>query len=394
MYDVIMFPFHDYKKWKSEGFRTRDAHLFEHLSKSENIGKILVVDRPTSLAELLLKRKKWNISEEIVEYKTNSIQLARVGENQWCLDTFVPDFFKVVKQKKAWWFTSFNYQFVIDAINYAEEYLGLENTILLLQNPMAIGVSKSIKSDYFVFDAIDNWLYHPQMPDKSLIAKNYSYVDKNADLILTVSKSLKEIFNTNRNVYWVPNGVDIDFFSGAIKDNYAENKVIGYVGKIQDRVDFDLVEKCLRTYPNNTFVFLGPIYSQNKKIEQLKRTYDNIVFKGDIHYNDLAVNMKEFDIAIIPHKVDEFTNSMNPLKIYEYLASGKPIVSTCVAGSDSLSPFIFSARSSNDFVKKLGYLINNQNEYNPSDVISSISSECSWESRTSEILKLIKNIKK
>lgn len=393
MYDLIIVPFHDYKKWKSEGFRTRDAHLFQHLSKNKEIGKILVINRPTSLAEVLLKRKKWNIPEELVEYKSNSVQLAKIGENQWCLDIFVPDFFKVIKQKKAWWFTSFNYKLVSDAINHAEEYLGLENTVLLLQNPMAIGVSKSIKSDYFVFDAIDNWLYHPQMPDKSLIAKNYSYVDNNADLILTVSKSLKETFSTNRNVHWVPNGVDIDFFSGAIKENFNGDKVIGYVGKIQDRVDFDLVEKCIKTYPNNKFIFLGPIYSQNKKIANLKRTYDNIIFKGDIHYNDLAQNMKEFDIAIIPHKVDKFTNSMNPLKIYEYLASGKPVVSTCVAGSDSLSPFIFTAQTSDDFVKELGSLIFNQRVYNSNDVISSISNECSWETRTSEILNLIRDIK-
>ena len=60
--DIVMIPFHDCKKWLREGFRTRDAHLAEHFCQDPRVGKILVINRPTSLAEVLLKRTSWNTS--------------------------------------------------------------------------------------------------------------------------------------------------------------------------------------------------------------------------------------------------------------------------------------------------------------------------------------------
>ena len=59
MINVVMIPFHDYKKWKEEGFRTRDAHVCEHFSENGEVNKILVINRPTSLAEVMLKQKDW-----------------------------------------------------------------------------------------------------------------------------------------------------------------------------------------------------------------------------------------------------------------------------------------------------------------------------------------------
>lgn len=53
MVNVVIVPFHDYKKWNEEGFRTRDAHVCEHFSENSEIEKILVINRPTSLAEVL-----------------------------------------------------------------------------------------------------------------------------------------------------------------------------------------------------------------------------------------------------------------------------------------------------------------------------------------------------
>ena len=257
--NIIMVPFHDYKKWNKEGFRTRDAHVCEHFAKDSRINKVLVINRPTSLAESILKRSPWKTTGGEVEYKRKSSQLSKMGEHVWCLDIFLPDFFKVAIQKKMWWFTAFNYQKVTNAIQEAIDYLGMTEGTLLLQNPMAIGVAKNIKYNKFVFDAIDNWLYHPQMPNKELIKENYEYVDKNADLIMTVSEALMKTFPNNPNIHWIPNGVDVDYFAKAKKNFEEGRKVIGYVGKIQDRVDFELVEECLKKFPEEKFIFIGPI---------------------------------------------------------------------------------------------------------------------------------------
>ena len=388
MINLIIVPFHDYKKWNEEGFRTRDAHLCEHFAKQKEIGRILVVNRPTSLAEMFIKRKSWKSKGEKLEYSHKNTQLSKMQDKTWCLDIFVPDFIKVFYQRKTWWFTSFNYEKVSRAINEACSYLDIEDSILLLQNPMAIGVVNGVKKKKVVFDAIDNWLYHPQMNNKKLIEENYNFVDKNADLIMTVSKALLDVFPTNKNKHWIPNGVDIEYFKAAKKTERDDTITIGYVGKIQDRVDFDLVEECLIRYPTANFVFLGPVYSQKQRVKELKKRYRNINFKGDIHYTKLPEEMHGFDIAIIPHKVDEFTNSMNPLKLYEYLAAGKMVVTTEVAGIESISEYVHCAKDKDSFIDEIEKVLKEINIVTPEDIVNSVPSECIWNNRLRTILDL------
>ncbi len=387
--NIIMIPFHDYKKWINEGFRTRDAHLCEHFEKDDRVEKVLVINRPVSLAERLLKRNNWKTSGGEVVYCKDNVQISKMSSKVWCIDIFVPDFLKVAIQKKKWWFTSFNYKKVADAINNAVDILDMKDNILLLQNPMAIGAVKNVKTNKFAFDAIDNWMYHPQMKDKELIKANYQYVEDNADVIFTVSEALADSFSSHPNVKWIPNGVDKQFFSAAVKEYKKTNKItIGYVGKIQERVDFDLVEKCLVEFEDVKFLFIGPAYSQGKRISELEKKYKNIEFTGDIHYNNLPDHLKDVHIAIIPHKVDEFTNSMNPLKLYEYLAAGKPVVSTKVAGSDDISDYVFISENYDEFTAKLKEVIArlNNGELDSQKIADSIPFECTWQHRSKMVL--------
>lgn len=392
MMNVVMVPFHDYKKWEEEGFRTRDAHVCEHFSENSEIDKILVINRPTSLAEVMLKRKDWRTKNGKVEYCKNNAQLSKIKNNVWCLDIFLLDFIKVARQKKMWWFTSFNYDKVINAINEACAYLNIDDRILLLQNPMAVGAAKKLQAKSVVFDAIDNWLYHPQMPDKTVIMENYAFIDTRADLIMTVSQALLDTFPVNKNKHWIPNGVDLEYFKAAVKKQKDSKIIVGYVGKIQDRVDFDLVECCLKKFADVNFVFLGPVYSQKERVKKLQQKYKNISFKGDIHYKMLPEEMQCFDIAIIPHKVDEFTNSMNPLKLYEYLAAGKPVVTTGVAGTKAISTYVRSADNYDAFIHEVEELIHENKDIDPVEVINSVPQECTWTSRTDAMIELFKRL--
>lgn len=392
--DLIIVPFHDYKKWIKEGFRTRDAHLFEHFVKSRDVGKILVVNRPVSPVEMLLKKSSWHINiGEIIE-KCWNFQLTRITEKVYCVDFFVPDIFKVLKEKKNWWFSCFNYPQINEVINSCLNVLNMRDAILFLQNPMAIGVAQHVKAKKLVFDAIDNWLVHPQMRQiHNVIEQNYKYVDEHADLIITVSESLLQVFKSNIKKFWVSNGVDIEYFSKAIKKDISCERIkIGYVGKIQERVDFNLVEKCLIQFPSIDFIFVGPILAQKQDVTKLQKKYHNIFFTGDVHYSSLPKHMQKFDLAIIPHTIDEFTASMNPLKLYEYLAAGKPVITTKVAGVENISNYVYVVNDENDFLRNISNVVNllKQNLINPQSVIDSINENFTWEYKAKQILELIK----
>lgn len=395
---VIMVPFHDYKKWLKEGFRTRDAHLFEHFKVNPEIEQILVVNRPVSIAEMLLKRMSWKtkVGKKITGGK--HWILTQIDEKSYCIDFFVPEFWKVAKQRKNWWNTVFEKPEILEAIREAIQFLNMKNTVLLLQNPMAVGVVHNLGEDAFIFDAIDNWLYHPQMQqNRETVEKNYDFIMKEADAIFTVSESLKEFFQKgNKRVYWIANGVDKEYFreSWITDTEKRKNATIGYIGKIQDRVDFDLIEECLKKYQEHTFFIAGPIYSQKDRVKQIKEKYTNIRFLGDIHYRDLPKAVKEMDITIVPHKVDAFTNSMNPLKIYEYLASGKQIVTTPVAGIESFHDYVYEASSKEEFIVaiKRAIEIYEKTENIAEKVAETLEDKHLWEAKVDEMIKIMQEI--
>lgn len=393
--NLILIPFHDYKKWISEGFRTRDAHLFEHLKKHKAVGKVLVVNRPISVAEMLWKRCNWKTNIGTVIHEEKDWRLVEVENNIYYIDIFIKDFINVVVEKKAWWNTAFNNEKVIKYINKAVDIINMDNRCLILQSPMSTGVIGKLNEDIVAFDAIDNWLHHPQMCNyKDLLEKNYNLIDKKADVIFTVSESLKSLFTYNRNVNWIANGVEIDYFSEAI-NNMDKNKnkkaTIGYVGKIQERVDFDLVEECLKEFNDNEFIFLGPILAEKKRIDKLKAEYKNIKFLGDIHYSDLPKEMKNIDIAIIPHKVNEFTNSMNPLKLYEYLAAGKQVITTEVAGINGISKYVYESKDNEEFIKNIYKAISLclTVENLGLKVAADINAEHTWKNKCNQIINLL-----
>lgn len=391
---IIMIPFHDYKKWQQEGFRTRDAHLFLYLKQQVQVDKLLIINRPVSLAELCAKGRKRLCTYGEVKYRKGGICLTQIEDKVYCLDFFLKDFWKVLKERKRWWFSVFQYPIVQEGIKAAQQYLDIVSPVLLLQNPMAIEAVDAVKPSVFAFDAIDNWLYHPQMRGgRSQIQKNYERIKQEADRIFTVSQSLQSFFGDCQDVYWVPNGVDSRYFRRAADHRCSGTPVIGYVGKVQDRVDFGIIERCLQTFSACRFEILGPIYAQKKRVRELKRRYENFVCYGDVHYEKLPEAMQRFDIAILPHKMDEFTKSMDPLKLYEYLAAGKYVVSTKVAGTEPLAEYLELAEDADAFVEKLAIVIDRvrRGERQELAKLDALLDSCSWEQRGDDILKILKD---
>lgn len=394
--ELVILPFHDYKKWINEGYRTRDAHLYQHFEKDPRISKILIVNRPVSLAEQVIKRKKWDDSSGVTIKKTNHYQINQITNKTYIIDFYISDFLKVLVQRKKWWETAYKNKIVYESINEAFNILDFNKPNLFLQNPMSVSLNDNLKTDKMIFDTIDNWLHHPQMQkQKQNVERSYKYINSEADCVFTVSKALTNLFPDNNNVYWIPNGVDLDFFKNAQKYEFDKNRVrIGYVGKIQERVDLNLLEKVAKEFPSCKIVMYGPIYSNKIKIKKMASKYANLEFYGDIHYNDLPDKLKDVDVALVPHEVSSFTNSMNPLKIYEYLASGKPVVTTNIAGVNDLSNYVFVSKNSTEFLENIRYVLKNLQEGNITvgKVLESIAKDISWESKSNRIIDKIDNL--
>lgn len=154
-----------------------------------------------------------------------------------------------------------------------------------------------------------------------------------ADVVFTGGKSLFEAKDRqHHNVHCFPSSVDRQHFERALEDvelpadiRQIERPVIGYFGVIDERIDLDLLHKVALYNPQRNFVMLGPVVKISE--EDLPRE-KNIHYLGMKAYKELPFYLAAFDIAMMPFALNDSTKFISPTKTLEYMAAGKPVIST------------------------------------------------------------------
>lgn len=104
--------------------------------------------------------------------------------------------------------------------------------------------------------------------------------------------------------------------------------IIGYYGALADWLNTDLIESLAQDFPEASIVLIGLV--NNAKLFSLAKKYPNIYLLGEKPYRELPRYLAMFDVCLIPFKLSKLIKATNPVKIYEYFASGKPVVSTSI----------------------------------------------------------------
>ena len=382
-FDIVMFSMSDWNDWNKKGIVNRNYHILNQLLKNDKIGKILHVDFLPYIKKRALRSYFENqilsTNGQVVKRGSTSI-LKKVSEKLYTYSTID---------------SIFNEEKVYEKINKVISSLKLENIILWSYFPIFTGYFDKIKSEIKIFDTVDNWTEHNNFKNfKERLKENYNSIDQKADLIFTVSEALTKLFKNNKNVHWIPNGVDVEKFKNynlkfKIKDQRSQivkKPIIGYVGTLQDRIDFELISYLSEKNPDKSIVLIGPTWS-DAKIDEIKNK-ENIYLLGRIKYQELPNYLNNFDVAIIPHKINKFTKSMNPMKLYEYLACGKPVVTTPVAGIDNFKDLISIASTKEEFNNKIQLALQNNNKDLEKKRIESVR-DYSWKSRVDKMISYI-----
>ncbi|PWJ56791.1 glycosyltransferase involved in cell wall biosynthesis [Dyadobacter jejuensis] len=156
-----------------------------------------------------------------------------------------------------------------------------------------------------------------------------------SDLVICSSRSLYEEKRLlNPHCTFIPNAADIRHSIRSLDDRmpihplYASitGPVVGYFGAIERRIDYPLLEATAKQLPDITFLLVGPV--QQEYVPDSLVQCPNIIFYGPVPYSELPSVLKGFDVAIIPFKKDEVSRTIFPLKLFEYLGAGKPVVCT------------------------------------------------------------------
>jgi glycosyltransferase involved in cell wall biosynthesis len=220
---------------------------------------------------------------------------------------------------------------------------------------------KGIKK--LVYDVTDDWTQFDQpVRVKQAVIEDDSWMLAKADEVIVCSEWLyKKNAAVCSNVHLIPNGVDGERYSPdallklatppAMKGLQA--KIAGYVGTLHaERLDLNMIAEVADLLPDVSFVFIGPNCLSAPQTAALV-AHSNVKILGAIDYQQLPSYIKCLDVCITPHKVSPFTESLDPLKLYEYMSTGKPIVSTPCSGFRDLPELVFVAPNSESFAKAI-----------------------------------------
>lgn len=255
----------------------------------------------------------------------------------------------------------FNEKLFRSHVQRAARRLGLQSPLLWLNPHSAVHMAGKMGEKSVVYDITDDWTTLTQSPALArLTIDQDAALCRRADAVIVCSERLFEMKRglTDR-LHLVPNGVDPDHYARVLDGNGPlpspadgwHHPVLGYTGSIHpDRVDVSLVESLARRFPQGTVALVGPNMLPAGDRQRLQ-SCPNVVLTGPVPYAQVPDIMRAFDVCITPHRVTAFTESLNPIKLWEYLAAGKPIVATDVAGFRDYPQFVRLARDADGFAQ-------------------------------------------
>lgn len=237
----------------------------------------------------------------------------------------------------------------------------------------------------------DAWLKEfTDQQDASLI--------RQADVVFAVSQPLHDYCKQlNSKAFLVPNGTDIlltGMVSTVPKDvGNIRHPVLGYVGAIFDKLDFELLGYVAREHPEWSILMIGPVGAASleaeKRVSSLKEMA-NVMFLGAKHREELPGYYEAIDVALMPYELTEHTEHIFPLKMFEYMAFRKPIVSTDIPAVREFSEVIAIARNPAQFVDGISRLLDGDNRQRLQRGFE-IAQESSWDNKVEEISQIIHN---
>lgn len=217
-----------------------------------------------------------------------------------------------------------------------------------------------------------------------------------SNLIFVTSQKLFEKFKEkNKNIFKIPSGVELNKFNLTKNIKIPEElkkipkPIIGFIGGINDKINLDLLLFSADKLNNYSFVMIGEAENDLKNKLSNKK---NIHILGKKKHSDLVTYIQYFDCAIMPYKINSFTDSVYPAKLNELLAVGKPVVSTNIYEINFYNKenqnIIDVAKSNDEFCDLIKSNIINDNS-EKLILRKKISKKNSWDSRFLSIVEII-----
>lgn len=288
----------------------------------------------------------------------------------------------------------FNEWIVSSRLNKVFKNLGISNFIYINSYNFSYPtLHKLLNTALTVYHCVDP-IIEPYQVRHGL--NNEKILIKSVDMVISTSRQLcDQKALLNRNSYFVPNAANLAHSQKALDPKLPsaailggiKKPIIGYLGAIERRIDYDMMKKVMALNKDKSFVFVGPVYDYY--IKECDFEAENLYLPGAVSYDQMPAVLKGFDVGIIPFKKDDVSNNIFPLKLFEYMGAGKPVISTNF--NDDLKNFTFDTVAYCETAEDFSVAINEAMKDNPDRLQQrlNIAENNTWEHRIADIKEIL-----
>jgi glycosyltransferase involved in cell wall biosynthesis len=367
----------DYPIW------TNRQHIISILSKKH---RIIYVFHPYLVRSVIKRKIK----------KNKRLLIEKYNQNLWIYTPFIFPFSNISQgiQKINVIISCFFLKKMLKKLRF-------DKYVLWFYDPEGVFYLDLLSPFMSCYDCVDDYSKMPSYKSdkkKNRLIRMENELVRRCNFVFTTSEILyRKKIKFNNNTFLVENVGDFQHFNKALKKlsklpvelEKLPKPIIGFVGALDSyKVDYDLIKFIAGEKPEWSIVLIGDNMGSHN-VANLKN-YGNIILLGRKEYKLLPEYTVHFDVCIIPYVLNEYTKCVFPIKLFEFLSVGKPVVSTALPSIIKYNNIISIAKSYEQFVELIEKSLNENSEEKMNDRIT-LSKNNTWESRATKLLSHIQN---
>ena len=282
----------------------------------------------------------------------------------------------------------------------ALELTHMHSHIAWVYNPYAAYLLDDLQPELVLYHCVDDLALVPGA-NRNALRKAERLLLEKANLVVASTETLFEKCKThNPDTHLLHNVADFSHFNTADLpetplapeiERLPQPRIIFSGNLAPHKVDFELIVKVARAFPEASVVLIGPVW-EGKQIPQLKtmQSLENVSFFGHKPYESLPNYLKGADTLIIPYLLNEVTAAVFPLKFFEYLATGKPVVTTALPSLKRYTDVVSIADSHEDFLNALKETLNKDTQEAKHERLR-VARENTWENNIDNLSRLVES---
>jgi glycosyltransferase involved in cell wall biosynthesis len=352
--------------------------------------RVLFIERPAGLEHLSryprLRQRKFRRWRE---------GLRQVQDNLWIvsLPPLLPGrYYSVTINRINQWFTAC----------WSRRYLrklAFTAPVLWFYNPEQEPLIGRFGEQLSVYHCIDEFTAGTTGRKRRSIASLEAALLHRVDIVF--ANSLPTYENKHRfnpHTYRIPSGADVAHFAQALDSTVPVHPAImdipqpriGYIGHINERLDYTVLEYLARQRPTWSLVLVGDTYPWTLEAPPLRRlrALPNVHFLGQYPFAEIPALVKGMDICLLPYVDDERAHYRSPLKLYEYLAAGKPVVSTDHPEAQELGDVVYMTSAVETFLERVAQALAQDSPERRQQRVT-VAQQHSWDRRVDQMEHIV-----